>query len=788
MIRKDTVVTFLKRRKFSLLFIFSVVVYFTFCLPKVLFNDPCSTILYSKEGDLLNAHIAKDGQWRFPAHKSVPEKFSQALIAFEDRSFNRHLGVSFKALGRAFYQNIKAGKIVSGASTITMQVARLSRRNKRTYVEKLIELFWATRMELRYSKEEILALYASHAPFGGNVVGLEAASWRYFGLPPEELSWAAATTLAVLPNAPGLIYPGKNHGTLMKKRNAVLKYLFEHGTIDQLTYELAIEEPLPNKPNKLPSFAPHLLVQLLKQGHEGKSISTTITKKNQQEFTQLLNDYQQNLSSNYIHNSALLVIDTELNEVVAYVGNGATDNNYQQHVDIIQSPRSTGSILKPFLYAVMLQEGQLHGDMLLPDIPLRFSDFAPKNFVNQYDGAVRAKHALARSLNVPAVYLLSKYGADKFLHVLQKLKFKHINRSAEDYGLSLILGGAEASLWDICKTYVGMAKTLRHYTQTNQYNATTWEFPKLITTEPQKSDENTSYSTFFDAASIYLMFNALTEVNRPGDEANWKHFSSTQKIAWKTGTSFGNRDAWSVGYNGKYVVGVWVGNATGEGRPNLVGAYAAAPIMFDVFSRLKPSEKWIEKPHEELINLTICVESGFRNSQACTKLDTIQAHFNAINTPSCNFHKRILTDSLHNYQYFINCAPKQATELVDWFVLPPIQAWYYQQRNPSYKNMPPFHPQCVSMEQETKFALIYPENRSVLVQTKDMTGVENGFVFEAKHTRDDATLFWHLNATFLGTSETIHKLNAIVPPGKHTLTVVDNNGDQVRVAFEVKSQ
>lgn len=779
--------TKVKKRKFTFLFALLCIVYVVFCLPRSLFDDPCSTVLYSVDGELLNAHIAADGQWRFPKQDKVPDKFKLALIAFEDRNFYNHLGVSPKAVVRAAYQNIKARKIISGASTITMQIARLSRRKNRTYLEKLIELVWAIRMEFRYSKEELLGLYASNAPFGGNVIGIEAASWRYYGLPPEDLSWAAAATLAVLPNAPGLIYPGKNQIKLLNKRNAVLSYLFEQGTIDKLTYELALEEELPKKPNKLPSFAPHLLNQLMKSGHKGKRIESAILKQYQLDFTRVLHTYQQNLAQNYIHNSALLVVDVEKNEVVTYVGNGAVDDKFQQYVDIIQSPRSTGSILKPILYAAMIKEGMLDGNMLLPDIPIKFSDFSPKNFVNEYDGAVRAKTALARSLNVPAVYLLNQYGTDKFLHLLQKLKVRHVNRSAETYGLSLILGGAEASLWDICKVYAGMAKTLRHYNQSANYSSTTWSPPKLIQTEKEGNISNSTFSDYFDAGSIYLTFDALSEVNRPGEEAHWKQFSSSQNIAWKTGTSFGNRDAWSVGFNGKYLVGVWVGNATGEGRPNLVGAYAAAPIMFNILSRLKSNKNWTKKPYEELIALTLCAESGYRSTPFCSKIDTVWGHYNAVNMPSCNFHQRILTDTLQNYQYYVDCSDGVHTKMVDWFVLPPIQAWFYMQKNPSYKALPPFHPSCTASFQKERFAVLYPENRAILVNTKDIGGEENGFVFEAKHMDESATLFWHLNNEFLGVTEIIHKITVNVPEGKHILTVVDTNGDKIKIDFEVVS-
>ena len=740
--------------------------------------------MLDRNGQLMNARIAKDGQWRFPELDSTPYKFREAIISYEDKTFEEHWGVSLISLARALYQNLSAGEVVSGGSTLTMQVARMSRNSERTLWNKFIEMIWSYRMELRYSKEEIMNMYASHAPFGGNVVGLEAASWRYFGLPPERLSWAQAATLAVLPNAPGLIHPGRNRDLLIEKRNRVLAILTERGKIDSLTYQLALQEPLVEAPADLPTLAPHLMTRLIKEGRQGQRLKSTLDIQKQEHFTSLLQNYQQKLNSNQIHNSALLIVDLRKNEVVTYVGNGTTDVNYARDVDIIRAPRSTGSILKPFLYAALTQEGKLHNEMLIPDIPLRFENFAPKNFENQNDGAVRAGSALARSLNVPAVYLLQEYGTEKFLHLLQRSDLKHIDKSAEHYGLSLILGGAESSLWDIAGVYSGMARTLSYYNLTGMYNKTTWDRPKYLEGVDRTSRDHRS-STHFDAGSIYLILKTLLEVNRPYMESSWKYFSSSKKIAWKTGTSFGHRDAWAVGCTPEYLVAVWVGNASGEGRPEIIGTSAAAPVMFDVFSKLSTEQNWFEPPHDELIKMEICAESGHRSTHKCNRTETVVVHKNARRSTPCNFHQTILTDVTESYQFYVHCSNGYRTKPVSRFVLPPLQAWYYRHSHPEYKPLPPFHPDCESGISGNQLAIIYPENGSDLLATKDLSGKVNGFVFEAAHPIQNARIFWHVDNQFIGTTSVIHTINYLPTPGIHKLTIMDEEGNEASVRFEV---
>ena len=436
-------------RKVILILITILVIGYIFCLPRQLFHVPYSTVVTDRNGELLGARIASDGQWRFPPRTTTPEKIKQCLITFEDRHFYRHWGVNPVSISRAAYQNLKNKRIVSGGSTLTMQTIRLARNESRTFGEKFIEMILATRLEFRASKEKILSMYISHAPFGGNVVGLDAAAWRYFGHPAEELSWAEAAMLAVLPNAPAMIHLSKSRQLLLNKRNRLLKQLYVRKIIDNSTYELAISEPLPDEPHPLPQTAPHLVSRFY-QERNGKYSISTIDRGIQTQIENAAERWSNEFNRSDIRNLAILVIDIRTNQVVAYCGNVNFERKQAgNQVDVIQAPRSTGSILKPFLYYAMLQEGSLLPHTLLPDIPVNINGFTPQNFSLQFEGAVPASEALARSLNIPAVTMLQRYGVPKFHTFLRQIGLKTINRPASHYGLSLILGGAEATLWDV---------------------------------------------------------------------------------------------------------------------------------------------------------------------------------------------------------------------------------------------------------------------------------------------------------------------------------------------------
>jgi penicillin-binding protein 1C len=775
------------RRNIVLALLILFVIIYWFSLPSALFKTPCSTVLYGKDGTLLGALISDDGQWRFPYNADVPEKFKKAIVQFEDRSFYYHPGVNLLSMGRSAIQNINAKKVVSGGSTLTMQVIRMSRHKGRTFLEKLIESILATRLELSYSKNEILALYASNAPFGSNVVGLNAAAWRYFGRNAADLTWAETATLAVLPNAPSLIYPGKNQELLLEKRNRLLDRLKQQNIIDAETCALSKQESLPNKPYALPSFASHLLIRSSKEGFKGRSIKSTVDVRLQQRVSEIVEKYHKILKGNEIHNAAALVLDVETGGVLAYVGN-TTQQNKADHgndVDVIVAPRSTGSILKPFLYAAMLSDGELLPNTLVPDIPTVISGYAPQNFNMTYDGAVPAKRALSRSLNVPAVKMLQQYGIERFSYVLKKLGMSTINKPAGHYGLSIILGGAEGTLWDIAGIYAGMARTLGHYSKYGaNYSAADYHKPYYLADSISKTTSAIlESSSIFDAASIKFTFDAMVEVNRPDADMAWKLFSSSTQIAWKTGTSFGFRDGWAIGLTPDNVVAVWVGNANGEGRPGLTGIGTAAPIMFEIFGLLK-TDKWFEQAFDETEKVTVCKQSGHRATQLCEPVEIMRIPKSGLKTAPCPYHKLIHLDATEKYRVNSECEDVNKMIHRKWFILPPSQEIYYKSKNPTYKELPPYRKDCVGANVNS-MDLIYPNQLSKIYVPVEFDGTVGKTVFEVAHRRKNATVYWHLDDMYMGSTTSFHQMGLTPKQGQHLLTLVDDEGETISRRFEI---
>lgn len=912
----------------------TILLFFLFSLPKQLFDTPLSAVLESEEGRLLGARIARDGQWRFPSSGQVPDKFRSCIIQYEDKRFYNHPGVDLPAVLRALVLNVKSGRVVSGASTLSMQVIRMSNcgGKKRNIWNKILEAFLALRLECRYSKDEILSLYASNAPFGGNVVGLEAASHRFFGAPPSSLSWGESALLAVLPNAPSLIHIGKNRGVLLKKRNRLLDKLCHEGVISEEDCVLAKEEPLPEKPYPMPDDAYHYLESLIGQKGYGRYHSS-IRYPLQLRAAETARQYVNRFQNNGIHNVAVLVLDTKSGEPIAYIGNAVPQEHtcvkpdsgnfggngyktavfpeggdsglkkksiglYSAAVDIITAPRSSGSTLKPLLYAAMLQSGEIFPSMLVKDIPFRYKNFNPHNYNKTFDGAVPAHSVIERSLNVPSVRMLDDYGIERFLHLLREAGFSTVTGNADHYGLSLILGGAEITLRDLTGVYGAMARKLNDFSadmlpgegsvsgkyrtgkensgtsasgknrtgkansgttalrrnrikgtasgtsasgniRTGEENSGTTVSGKNRTmegnsgstisgknrTEKVNSGATTSgkdntgkagsgasasasemlpgrelqgyVPSPFSAGSLWLTFEALSNVNRPEEEGDWTLYGSARKIAWKTGTSWGNRDAWSIGVTPDYVVGVWVGNATGEGRPNLTGVACAAPVMFDIFSLLPPTG-WFSMPETELEQAVVCKKSGHPVTAAClyknepdipvyALCDTVWVPVVEHQPDPCPYHTFIHTNPAGTYIVNTSCIPADEIKTVSWFLLPAAQEWYYMQNHLDYKKLPPLHPGInggLSGSVSKQIDILYPQEGAVVIPAVALDGVSKGAVFRAFHQNKEAILFWHVDGRFIGTTVyPNHQITLVPSPGSHTLKLVDDAGNSASVRF-----
>lgn len=741
--------------------------------PLHLFEEvPHSLWVQDHQGNTLAVSLAQDGQWRFPKGAAVSDKYFHALLAFEDRHFYKHPGVNPASLLRAGKSLFTGGKRLGG-STLTMQLARRSLGMKRRTVwAKSLELLQAFKIELWLSKAEILHHYAAEAPFGGNVVGVEAACQRFFGHTAEVLSWGEAALLAILPNKPSSLIPGRNNPMLLARRNNLLLRLWKEGKLSEQEYELAISEPLPERWRAIQVISPHLLSTLRKHNPQGGIMKTDIQVGLQLKIQALVNQYCQQLTPNGVTHASALVYDLQQQKLLAYVGNRTdrkADVSDGDDFDMIHQPRSYGSLLKPLLMAYALELGKASPSRLLPDYDMNFQGYSPQNFDRKYQGAIRMNEALARSQNIPFVYLLKEVGTASFLNFLRRSGLTSLRKSPSHYGLSLILGGAELSLWELAQTYAGFASVMAPGVPLEKTTAS-WSFnfqPTLVKLSPW---------------SVYHTINAMKEAERPGLDNNWRLYAKERPFAWKTGTSFGYRDAWAIGFDARFLVAVWAGNARNRSCAGLTGISTAAPLMFDIRAGLTPAPL-PAVPNVKFKRQPLCAQSGLAPSPDCPRSEWISGSNTSL-YPVCNWHKTIMISPDGRYRLNDRCANFRDATAVVWWVLPPTMSYYYRLMHPDYQPLPPFSPDCPGNTKEYPLQIIYPDDHGKLI-TEDGVQKGNGaIVAKAIHTIPEAHVYWFLNGKFIQATQGTHQILITPVHGSNQLSIHDDHGNSSQIHFD----
>ncbi len=436
----------------------------------------------------------------------------------------------------------------------------------------------------------------------------------------------------------------------------------------------------------------------------------------------------------------------------------------------------------------MLYRGEILPNTLIPDIPTNYGSYSPKNYNREYDGAVPASTALFRSLNVPAVRMLYRYGNERFHHDLRELGFTTIRFSPDHYGLSLILGGAEVNLWELAGVYSSLARVLNHFnTYGGQYFEEDWHAPVLQ--EPDQGHDRLIKGKGYDqgrlgAGPIWLTFQALREVHRPDSESGWEFFNGSRKVAWKTGTSFGFRDGWAVGITPKYVVSVWTGNADGEGRPGLTGLNTAAPVLFEIF-HLLPETGWFDIPYDDLVRTDICSQSGYRPGRFCEDIDTAWIPVSGLHTPPCPFHQVVHLGKNRKFRVTATCCDPDDMIHQTWFILPPSEEWYYHKSHPEYQTVPPLMEGCRKDDDIPQIEIVYPDPGASIYIPKELDGTRGKVIFEAAHRHPGKTIFWSIDDQFVGRTVDFHQVALCPLAGSHILTLVDEDGNQVTESFRI---
>ncbi len=754
----------LKRKsvKFLLPFIAFIVLLLVYPLPGKLEPSWSRQILYS-DGEVMRTTLSQDEKWRvFLPLKEIDPLLIKTTLCYEDRFFYYHPGINPFSVVRAIFQNLKAGKIVSGASTITMQLARIVEPKKRTILSKLVEGFRALQFELRLGKDRVLEMYLNLAPYGGNIEGVGAASLAYFGKLPHKLAPEQVAFLVSLPRNP-LIF--KDMKKLREGRDRVLECMFKRGIIDEKEYKRAVATSLPAGRKPFPFEAPHASDFLLSKYPGEREIKSTIKRYLQKRVESILSSYRKSIFSSGATNASVVVIENETGRVRALVGSlDYWDRSIDGQVRGFYAFRSPGSALKPFLYALAIEEGVINPEMLIEDAPYRFSNFSPINFSGKWSGLVKAEDALAYSLNIPFVLILRRTGYRKFIDRLASGGLVG-PFSPEDYGLTVITGGMDVRLLELTNLYSALARGGVYMDYT------------LV--EGTRRDKR----KIFRPGAVLLTLRALGKRNRP-DAPDLASFTMPRTVVyWKTGTSWGRRDAWSIGFVRKYTVGVWVGNFNGEGAEGIVGAKIASPIMFDILRSIENEVwdgkfSWERRALKELEYVRVCRFSGYKPSEGCSHTKLVQVLKDAHPHVECPFHRKFILERKTGYRA---CPWKQyrAGELVEKALLifpPPVQRITGKGRPPSYA------PDCKISEDSHSLVVVSPVNGGTYMPVE---GVKNARYVPLLAFSSYGKIHWFLNGKFIGTTVSGETLKITPPEGENTVVVQDAAGVTKKIKFHV---
>lgn len=744
---------------FSMLAVFSLAIFISFDVYKMQENieKKYSTSILDANGKLMDVFLTSDEQWHLKVEGDVSENLKEAVLTYEDKNFNTHHGVDLLAIVRAFKNNF-IGRKRSGASTITMQVAKLSAPKKRTYINKFIEIIQALKIETKLDKDTILKLYLNNAPYGGNIVGYGTAARMYFRKEPQNLSWSECALLAVLPNSPGSMNVEKNHERLISKRNNLLDKLYEKGKLTEQQLSLAKAEPLPDNRYPFERVAPHLARRLFNT-EKDKVIKTTIDYDLQKRMQEIVKSYVGYTHSEGITNAAMLIVENKTRNVKAYIGSqDFMDMENEGQVDGVIAKRSPGSILKPFLYALSIDEGMIAPESLVQDVPMFFANFSPQNANKKYTGMVEARQALISSLNIPFVHLLDQYGEYKFYYFLKDMLGFDEN-APEKYGLSLILGTKEFSVEEIAMLYSGLAN----------YGSLT----SLNYLAKKDSNNNGRSKTMFSKGASYLTLDTLKELVRPGlnNLYRWK-----DPISWKTGTSYGKRDAWACGMTPDYTVIVWVGNFSGKSNENLSGVISGGRLLFNVFEELENSNKRFEEPYYELENIKVDKITGYRIDIDGIETKTIKFPIKAKPLKISPFYKKIYVDD--NDVEIDSRSPDFANSHEKVIMNYPLEVVnYFIRENRDVSEI--YH----TNSKEKSLKILYPTPNLKILLPKDLDKEQKLIVKIANLKNQD--IYWYLDKEFIGIDKSFEK-EIELGIGEHTLTIMAEDGEVVKTKFSIE--
>jgi penicillin-binding protein 1C len=733
-------------------------------------NIEYSTIVTDNKGEVVNAYLTRDQKWRMKTELSeISPLLQKTIIAKEDKHFYSHPGVNAFAMVRALFNNIFQLRRTSGASTITMQVAKALHPARRNIWSKIREVFRAFQLELKYSKKQILQMYLNVVPYGGNIEGVKAASLLYFKKNPDHLSLAEITALSIIPNKPGVLVIGKNNESVVKERNRWLRKFAAEKVFTSKEIEDALAEPLTATRGVIPHYIPHLSYRLRKNASRSTTtIHTNIDLNTQLKTEKMVEDYVRVQRLKNIRNAAVVIIDNRTHKVISYVGSsGFLDTADGGQVNGANAVRQPGSTLKPLLYAMCIDEGLLTPKTVVTDVAVNYEGYAPENYDEKFRGYVSIEYALEHSLNIPAVKSLRMLGKDRFVQQLANCGFRQVDKDRRKLGLSMILGGCGTTLEELTGLFSSFA------------NNGVYLSPSFF------SDDTTHRRvTVASPAACFMINDILSKVNRPDFPVNWTATEHMPKIAWKTGTSYGRRDAWSIGYNRNYTVGVWVGNFSGVGVAELSGANVATPLLFRIFNSIDydSDEEWFTQPSDCDIR-QVCSETGMLPGEHCTSLTTDYFIPLISSTKTCDNWQEVMTSPDEKISYCKVCAPASGYKK-KWFKVlgSDIQSWYDENRI-SYQKIPPHNPAC-----EAVFKGQAPDVRSPVNNTEYLINTKSPEPLQlaCKTANDVSRVYWYIDNKFYKSCGAGEKQFFIPPEGNVKISCTDDKGRNRDIFITVK--
>ncbi len=747
-----------------------------FPFPLQRLERPAAVVVEDRSGEPLRMFLPPDERWRLPVgYDELPEELRRAIVASEDRRFFLHPGVDPLAILRALGQNLRAGRVVSGASTLTMQIARMTDPAPRTLPSKVREAFRALQLEREFSKPELLEMYLNLAPYGGNLEGVGAASRFYFGKPVEQLALAEIGLLVALPRSPTYYDPVKHNAAARRARDKVLRQLRDRGAFLAAEVEEASRIPVPKRRLPVPFEAAHFARRVAGVAARGerRRLRTSLDLGLQRVAEEKVAGHARRLRPEGIANAAAVVIDNRTRQVRAWVGSaGFGEEEFEGQVDGVLARRSPGSTLKPFLYGAAFDRGYVVPASYLLDIPTDYSGYVAENYDGRFRGRVEVQQALVQSLNAPAVRLLARVGVGELLELLHGGGGESLDRPANLYGLPLILGAGELSLLELTQLYTVLANG-------GAFRPVTWA--------RDVEEDLLGGEELLSRESAWLLTELLLRLQRPDLPRAWRLARSAPAVAWKTGTSYGHRDAWAVGFSRRFSIGVWVGNFDGKPRHGISGAEHAAPLLFDLFRALDPGGPGPRKPTGlRLGKLEVCALSHQLPGPHCPKTVRITALPGKTRLKVCTYHRRALADAATGELLDERCLAGRERAWREFVAFPGELVAWWRSRGQEVPEAPTFAQDCGAGAGGRGPKILSPDPATPYRLRKEAPLQDQRLPLIARAAPEARELYWYRDGRLVGTTPPAQRLLLTPRQGRHRLVVTDDLGRSSGITYRVE--